>query len=150
MLPQHCALRFEPGVMEGAAKYVMRRHSLASGVADIYVVAQGVAGNGVISKELYRKARRFPTTHPEWQRLCAGADQARRDAMRWLGVFEKLMRKRMKDCPMMWNPYNKVVQDYRTSKVDLERTNAARKERHLPVPWTPELAKTEVRQPPVF
>jgi len=52
--------------------------------------------------------------------------------------------------PVMWNPYNKVVQDHRDGTIYEERTNAERKLRGLPTPWTPALGTLEVRQAPEF
>jgi hypothetical protein len=51
--------------------------------------------------------------------------------------------------PVYWNPYNKVVQDHRDGSIDYEATNRARKHRGLPVPWTPEMATTEVHEDPI-
>lgn len=51
--------------------------------------------------------------------------------------------------PIMWNPWNKVVQDHRDGTIHHDLTNAARSERGLPVPWTPDLADIEIHQPPV-
>ena len=51
---------------------------------------------------------------------------------------------------VMWNPWNKVVQCHRDGTILPALTNIAREERGLPVPWTPELADPEVRQPPEF
>ena len=50
------------------------------------------------------------------------------------------------DDPIMWNPYNKVVQDHRDGTIHHERTNAERELRGLPTPWTPAIADGEVRQ----
>ena len=52
--------------------------------------------------------------------------------------------------PIMWNPWNKVVQDHRDGTIHLDLTNAARAERGLPVPWTPEMADVEVHQTAVY
>jgi hypothetical protein len=49
--------------------------------------------------------------------------------------------------PVMWNPYNKVVQDHRDGTIHDLRTNTERQLRGLPTPWTPVLADGEVRQP---
>lgn len=51
--------------------------------------------------------------------------------------------------PVMWNPWNKVVQDHRDGTIHHDRTNAERAKRGLPVPWTPEMGDTEPFQPPV-
>ena len=51
--------------------------------------------------------------------------------------------------PIMWNPFNKVVQDHRDGTINHALTNAARADRGLPIPWTPELADVEVHQAPV-
>jgi hypothetical protein len=52
--------------------------------------------------------------------------------------------------PVMWNPYNKCVQDHRDGTIHQERTNAERELRGLPTPWSPALADGEMRQPPQF
>jgi hypothetical protein len=54
------------------------------------------------------------------------------------------------DDSIMWNPYNKVVQSQRTGTIDNDKTNEVRKRLGLPVPWLPEMANIEVRQPAVF
>jgi hypothetical protein len=54
------------------------------------------------------------------------------------------------DEPVKWNPWNKVVQDHRDGTIDHYLTNKERAERGLPVPWTPEMADTELRQPPRY
>lgn len=51
--------------------------------------------------------------------------------------------------PIAWNPWNKVVQDHRDGTVHHDLTNAARAERGLPTPWTPEMADAEVSEPPI-
>lgn len=51
---------------------------------------------------------------------------------------------------VMWNPYNKVVQDHRDGTIDRRLTNAFRMFAGLPVPWTPELADKEAHEPPIF
>lgn len=51
--------------------------------------------------------------------------------------------------PIKWNPWNKVVQDHRDGTIHDDLTNAARAERGLPVPWTPEMADIEVHQVPI-
>lgn len=51
------------------------------------------------------------------------------------------------DNPIYWNGYNKVVQDHRNGTVHHDLTNAARVERGLPVPWTPEICSEEVWGP---
>lgn len=48
---------------------------------------------------------------------------------------------------IMWNPYNKVVQDHRDGTIHDDLTNFVRKEIGLPIPWTPELGEKEVREP---
>lgn len=50
---------------------------------------------------------------------------------------------------IMWNPFNKVVQDHHDGTIHWKRTNRERKKRGLPVPWTPEIGEREVRMPPV-
>ena len=52
------------------------------------------------------------------------------------------------DNPVKWNPYNKVVQDYRDGTIDHKRTNIEREKRGLPVPWTPAMGKKEVHEAP--
>lgn len=52
--------------------------------------------------------------------------------------------------PVMWNPYNKVVQDHRDGTIHYEATDAERARRGLSVPWTPTLGETECRQAPIF
>jgi len=51
--------------------------------------------------------------------------------------------------PIHWNPGNKVVQDHRTGEIIQPETDIERARRGLPVPWTPELAETECRQPEI-
>jgi hypothetical protein len=51
--------------------------------------------------------------------------------------------------PIMWNPWNKVVQDHRDGTIHHEATNAERAKRGLPVPWTPKFGDTEPFQPPI-
>ena len=48
--------------------------------------------------------------------------------------------------PVMWNPFNKVLQDHRDGTIDHDKTNTERAKRGLPVPWTPALADVEVHQ----
>lgn len=43
----------------------------------------------------------------------------------------------MSNDPVLWNPYNQVVQDHRDGTIDHAQTNAERAKRGLPVPWTP-------------
>lgn len=50
--------------------------------------------------------------------------------------------------PIMWNPWNKVVQDHRDGTIHHDLTNAARAERGLPVPWTPNMGDVECREAP--
>lgn len=52
--------------------------------------------------------------------------------------------------PIIWNPFNKVVQDHRDGTIDMSATNRERALRGLSVPWTIELADVEVHQGPVF
>lgn len=54
------------------------------------------------------------------------------------------------DEAIMWNPWNKVVQDHRDGTIYHELTNSERERLGLPVPWTPELAKVECMERPVF
>lgn len=51
--------------------------------------------------------------------------------------------------PIMWNPWNKVVQDHRDGTIHHDMTNAARAERGLPIPWTPAMGAVEVHLAPV-
>jgi len=51
---------------------------------------------------------------------------------------------------VMWNPFNKVVQDHRDGAINMRLTNAARLFRGLPIPWTPEIANAEVHEAPVW
>lgn len=51
---------------------------------------------------------------------------------------------------VMWNPFNKVVQDHRDGTINHRLTNAFRMFAGLPIPWTPAMAEEEVRQPPIF
>jgi hypothetical protein len=46
---------------------------------------------------------------------------------------------------VFWNSGNKVVQDHRDGTIHPRLTNAARKKRGLPVPWTPEIGEKETR-----
>lgn len=55
----------------------------------------------------------------------------------------------MKDNPVKWNPYNKVVQDHRDGTIHIRATNRERKKRGLPVPWKPEFGTREVRMRPI-
>jgi len=57
-----------------------------------------------------------------------------------------LRRKRV-DEAVRWNPWNKVVQDHRDGTIDMERTNEERAKRGLAVPWSPEIADRETREP---
>jgi hypothetical protein len=52
--------------------------------------------------------------------------------------------------PIAWNPWNKVVQDHRDGTVLEAETNVERAQRGLPTPWTPDMAETECREPPVW
>jgi hypothetical protein len=51
------------------------------------------------------------------------------------------------DEAVMWNPWNKVVQDYRDGTIVDHLTNAQRVLRGLPVPWTPDMGYRECREP---
>jgi len=51
--------------------------------------------------------------------------------------------------PIMWNPYNKVVQDHRDGTIHHDATNRERAKRGLPTPWTPDMGDVEVHRPPV-
>jgi hypothetical protein len=51
--------------------------------------------------------------------------------------------------PVMWNPWNKVVQDHRDGTIHRRRTNRERARRGLPVPWTPRMAEAECHEPAI-
>lgn len=51
---------------------------------------------------------------------------------------------------VMWNPFNKVVQDHRDGTINRRLTNAWRMFAGLPIPWTPEIGDIEVHEPPIF
>jgi len=50
---------------------------------------------------------------------------------------------------VMWNPWNKVVQDHRDGRVHEALTNHARKRRGLPTPWMPSMGAAEAHQPAI-
>ena len=50
---------------------------------------------------------------------------------------------------VMWNPFNKVVQDHRTGDIIQPATDEERAKRGFP-PFTPERATIEVAQPPAY
>ena len=52
--------------------------------------------------------------------------------------------------PVMWNPWNKVVQDHRDGTIHHDKTNEERAKRGLPTPWHPSFGDTEPFQPPVM
>lgn len=52
--------------------------------------------------------------------------------------------------PIKWNPWNKVVQDHRNGEIIQPDTDNERAKRGLPVPWSPEIAATEIEDAPVF
>lgn len=52
--------------------------------------------------------------------------------------------------PIMWNPWNKVVQDHRDGTIDHDRTNEERAARGLRTPWAPDFADEEVHEAPVW
>jgi hypothetical protein len=52
--------------------------------------------------------------------------------------------------PIMWNPYNKVVQDHRNGTICHVQTNRERKKRGLPTPWNSEMAEHDTRQKPSY
>jgi hypothetical protein len=52
--------------------------------------------------------------------------------------------------PIMWNPWNKVVQDHRDGTIYHDLTNSARAERGLPTPWNASMADAEPFEPPIF
>ncbi len=51
---------------------------------------------------------------------------------------------------VMWNPFNKVVQDHRDGTINMRLTNAFRLFAGLPIPWTPEIGSREVHEAPIF
>ena len=50
---------------------------------------------------------------------------------------------------IMWNPFNKVVQDHRDGTIHPRLTNRERKKRGLRVPWKPMYADEETRLPAI-
>lgn len=56
----------------------------------------------------------------------------------------------VKDNPVKWNPYNKVVQDHRDGTIKPRLTNRERAKRNLPVPWKPEMGVKEIKERPIF
>lgn len=52
--------------------------------------------------------------------------------------------------PIKWNPWNKVVQDHRDGTIHHDLTNAERRKRGMPTPWTPAIGDKEVHERPVF
>lgn len=52
--------------------------------------------------------------------------------------------------PVLWNPWNKVVQDHRDGTIFHSLTDLVRRKVGLPTPWVPEMAESEVYQKPVF
>lgn len=65
-----------------------------------------------------------------------------------LTALEALKRWQADD-PVMWNPFNKVVQDHRDGTINHQRTNVERHLRGLPIPWTPQDAEIDTRTPAV-
>jgi hypothetical protein len=55
-----------------------------------------------------------------------------------------------KQNPIMWNPWNKVVQDHRDGTIHLAQTNKERKRRGLPTPWVPSMGEYDTRQKPSY
>lgn len=51
---------------------------------------------------------------------------------------------RRKHEAIYWNPYNKVVSDHRDGTIYQVPTDIERKKRGLPVPWSADIAETEV------
>lgn len=51
---------------------------------------------------------------------------------------------------VMWNPWNKVVQDHRDGTIHHDLTNTERERLGLPVPWTSEMGAVECRERPVY
>jgi hypothetical protein len=49
--------------------------------------------------------------------------------------------------PVMWNPWNKVVQDHRDGTIHKRATNKVRKFLGLSTPWTPYCADIDTRTP---
>lgn len=56
---------------------------------------------------------------------------------------------KLTDNPILWNPYNKVVQDHRDGTIDHAATNRERAKRGLPIPWTPAMGHKEVKEAPI-
>jgi hypothetical protein len=48
---------------------------------------------------------------------------------------------------VMWNPWNKVVQDHRDGTIIHHLTNDQRASRGLSVPWTSDMGERECREP---
>lgn len=48
---------------------------------------------------------------------------------------------------VMWNPWNRVVQDHRDGTVHPDLTDRCRAEVGLPVPWSPDMALPEYEAP---
>lgn len=51
---------------------------------------------------------------------------------------------------IIWNPFNKVVQDHRDGTIYDELTNIERAKRNLPIPWKPEMGDKEAREPAIY
>ncbi len=64
-------------------------------------------------------------------------------------IYAKTSRKEFLKNPVIWNPWNKVVQDHRDGTIDYVKTDRARKARGLPTPWAPEMAERECHEPAV-
>lgn len=64
--------------------------------------------------------------------------------------MQRVIRIRKGEGPIMWNPFNKVVQDHRDGTIYTSRTNKERKKRGLPVPWKPEMGNKEATASPVY
>lgn len=51
--------------------------------------------------------------------------------------------------PIVWNPYNKVVQDHRDGTIHHDLTNIERAKRGLVVPWVPAFGDVEPGEEPI-
>lgn len=54
------------------------------------------------------------------------------------------------DTPIKWNPYNHVVQDHRDGTIQHNATNWVRGKNGMPIPWTPAIAESELKQPAFY
>lgn len=82
-------------------------------------------------------------TTGKWQKTMTYGTDTWTDCHTADGAFEEIQKERES---IKWNPWNKVVQDCRTGRVDHRRTNKERKKRGLPTPWHPNMARAEMRK----